>query len=737
MKIQNKSGIKLSFKYLAVVFLILTCSVKIIAQITVDPGNSRTICAADSTILGGSPTANGGMPPYTYSWSPNTGLNSTTVSNPSAAPNVTTTYTITVNDLMMIPSTATVTVTVDPAPAVNAGADLINCVGASINFSPSVAGGITYLWNFGDGNTSTLLNPSHSYATTGTFPVSLSVGGSSGCNASDTLLVTIEAPILSLTSTNASCNGLCDGTGVVTTSAGFAPFNYLWSNGTTTSNTSGLCAGTYTTTVTDAIGCTSTSTVTIIEPAAITAFITTNNVSCNGACNGLAAISPTGGSAPYVYYWLPGSQTTQTVTGLCAGMIISVVTDMNGCTGSDTTFITEPAPLIVTTTPLDTICSNTSTNISGTVAGGIPPYTYNWTDQITTISTLPFVSVNPVANTIYILTITDGSGCSGAATDTVIVSPNTNIDGQVTYSGGILSSGINRAVLFRQQSVLVAFDTVQTTTLDASGYYHFTAVDQGDYLIKVFPDTSVFGNMVPTYYGNEYLWDSALTITHGCSVSNIANILMVEGGTGSGPGNLTGHISEGDGFGRAPGDPVPGIDIKLGRNPGGLFSNTQTDSNGDYSFTGIPVNAAGEKYVVYVDIPGIGRDSSYVFTVTGSNNQFNNLDYYVDSAFAHPVYNTTVGINDHKTEVSKFNIYPNPATETATIEYQIASESKVKISVYNVLGVKLIEVCDNKQSAGNYKYSVNVKNNNLNPGVYLISMEINGKISIQRLVITK
>lgn len=737
MKIKNKSEIKLRFNFLVVVFLMLTFSINIVAQPIVDGGNSRTICSGTVTSLGGAPTASGGAGGYTYSWTPSSGLSSTTVSNPDASPTATTTYTISVTDAVSAVGSATLTVTVDPSPIVNAGSDLVNCIGASVNFSPSVTGGVSYLWNFGDGNTSSLFAPSHSYATTGTFPVSLSVIGSSGCTAYDTLLITIESPNLSFTSTNATCNGICDGTGVVTVAGGFAPFNYLWSNGMTTSNASGLCAGTYTATVTDAIGCTSNSTITVTEPTAIIANLTTTNVSCNGACNGSAIISPTGGSAPYAYYWSPASQTTQSVTGLCAGMIIAVVTDINGCTGSDTTFITEPAPLIVTTTLSDTICSSTSTSISGSVAGGSAPYIYNWSDQITTISTTQSTSVSPVANTIYILTVTDATGCSGAGTDTVIVLPSTSIDGQVTYSGGILSSGINKAVLFKQQSVLVAFDTAQTTTVDASGYYHFTSVDQGDYLIKIFPDTSVFSNMVPTYYGNEYLWDSALTITHGCSSANIANIVMVEGGSGSGPGNLTGHISEGDGFGRSPGDPVPGIDIKLGRNPGGLFSNTQTNSNGDYTFTSIPVNAAGEKYVVYVDIPGIGRDSSYMFTVTGSNNQFNNLDYLVDSAFAHPVYATTIGINDRETAENKFNLYPNPATETATIEYTIASDSKVKISVYNVLGVKLIDVCDNKQSAGNYKHPINAKNHNLNPGMFLVTLEINGKTSIQRLVITK
>src|SRR5690606_2840199 len=107
---------------------------------------------------------------------------------------------------------------------------------------------------------------------------------------------------------NVACFGGNDGSAMVTVSGGSAPYTYLWNdtNAQTTATATGLEAGTYTVTVTDANNCTTTTNVTIAEPTLLEASIAlTNvvNVSCFDGNDGEATVTVTGGTAPYTYLW--------------------------------------------------------------------------------------------------------------------------------------------------------------------------------------------------------------------------------------------------------------------------------------------------------------------------------------------------------------------------------------------------------------------------------------------------
>ncbi len=128
---------------------------------------------------------------------------------------------------------------------------------------------------------------------------------------------------------------------------GTAPYAaFAWSNGATTAIVTGLAAGTYTVTATDANLCTDTETITIAQPAALVAAITLgNNVSCNGGNDGSATASATGGTTAYSFAWSNGAATA-TATGLAVGSYTVTITDANLCTDTETIIITEPAALV-------------------------------------------------------------------------------------------------------------------------------------------------------------------------------------------------------------------------------------------------------------------------------------------------------------------------------------------------------------------------------------------------------
>ena len=164
---------------------------------------------------------------------------------------------------------------------------------------------------------------------------------------------------------------------------GTAPYSYAWSNKVTTEDMMGLTAGTYNVTVTDAHGCTATTSATVTEPTAISTSATTTDVSCNGAANGSVDLTVTGGTSPYTYTW-SNSATTQDMTGLSAGKYDVTVTDAHGCTANASVTLTEPTSLSASATAGNVSCNGGSDgSVDLTVTGGTAPYTYAWSNGAT------------------------------------------------------------------------------------------------------------------------------------------------------------------------------------------------------------------------------------------------------------------------------------------------------------------------------------------------------------------
>jgi hypothetical protein len=180
------------------------------------------------------------------------------------------------------------------------------------------------------------------------------------------------------------CNGEATGTATVTASGGTAPYTYSWNTAPiqTGITATGLAAGTYTVTVTDNVGATTTANVTITEPAAISlATSSQTNVLCNGQSTGSVTILATGGTPSYQYRINSGSwQISDTFTGLAAGFYTVDVRDANSCTNSIFVTITQPATALsgFINTQTNAVCNgdaNGSVTVSG--SGGTPGYQFS------------------------------------------------------------------------------------------------------------------------------------------------------------------------------------------------------------------------------------------------------------------------------------------------------------------------------------------------------------------------
>ncbi|MCC6690985.1 MAG: SprB repeat-containing protein, partial [Bacteroidia bacterium] len=145
-------------------------------------------------------------------------------------------------------------------------------------------------------------------------------------------VVTVNPAVtVTATSTNITCNGTATGSVTATPGGGTPVFNYVWSNGITTSTVSNLAAGNYTVTVIDSKGCTATSTTTITAPTALIGQYTKGTANCSKCgCKEWVMVNAIGGTAPYTYIW-PDGYDKRYKNQLCPGAYIINVKDKNGC----------------------------------------------------------------------------------------------------------------------------------------------------------------------------------------------------------------------------------------------------------------------------------------------------------------------------------------------------------------------------------------------------------------------
>ena len=204
-----------------------------------------------------------------------------------------------------------------------------------------------------------------------------------------------QVQIDSVVVTDETCPGNCDGTLTVYTSNGAAPEMFDIGGAPQASNVfTGLCATSYTVTVTDALPSSDVTTATVASPTPLTYTVSTFNCSAYGVCDGQGSVLISGGTPPYSITFYDGGGTpiqvgTQTsIINLCAGNYSVSVTDNNSCAGTGPTgfnqtpfTITQPPPPPLSVNQVFQMphCfPNCDGNTQLLVSGGVPPYTYSW-----------------------------------------------------------------------------------------------------------------------------------------------------------------------------------------------------------------------------------------------------------------------------------------------------------------------------------------------------------------------
>ena len=291
--------------------------------------------------------------------------------------------------------------------------------------------------------------------------------------------------VASISSINNTCYGACNGSATGSVSGGVGPFGYSWAGpsaytgaGITIGN---LCAGTYTLTVTDSSDMSiATTSVTINQPTALSGTITSQtNVGCTSS-TGSVTVAGNGGTPTYAYTFNGVTfQASGTFNGLSVGTYVVTTMDQAHCTTTNSVTITQVTPITVGISGGSPICAGNCVNLTSTVSGGTPSYTYNWAPVF---SGSPSLNDCPASGTNYTLTVTDANGCIGSATSAVnvnrlpyvipIASPSSTIctgsSVDLTGSGAVQYSWTQN-VIDGQAFVPASTTTYTLTGVDANG----------------------------------------------------------------------------------------------------------------------------------------------------------------------------------------------------------------------------------------------------------------------------
>lgn len=410
-------------------------------QLQVSVSATSASCTGNGCNASATATGSGGTGPYSYRWTD--GQTTSTATGLCAG-----TVRVVITDARGCKDSTDVTISNPVAPSVSlASMNNVSCHGgANGSAAVNVSGGnppYTYSWSPSGGTLSTA-----SGLSAGSYQVT--VADVVGCEGRVDVNITEPAALTaSASGTSLTCFNGGNGTASAIASGGTSPYSYQWSpSGGTSVVATQLQAGTYTVSISDGNGCVATSSVTITQPSAVVANVSTQNVSCFNGSNGSVTAFASGGGGGYTYSWSPGGATSSGISGIAAGTYTVTVSDVNNCTGSNQAVISQPTLISISTASTPSSCGQNDGTASASASGGTGTYQYVWSPSGGNSQN----AMNLGAGS-YTVTVTDVNACTATGSVTVVstsglasvVASQNNVtcfggnngSGSISASGGI------------------------------------------------------------------------------------------------------------------------------------------------------------------------------------------------------------------------------------------------------------------------------------------------------------
>ena len=499
----------------------------------------------------------------------------------------------------------------------------------------------------------------------------------------------------SVSSTAVSCFGGSNGTATIDSAAisgGVGPYSFAWANGSTDSTITGLDAGSYTVTVTDSLGCSVDFSVLVAQPTLLSSSSSITNVTCFGANNGSATITPAGGTAPYTILW--DNASTSFTRGSLAPSInyTAVVTDANGCTTNVSVSVTQPAVLSVATVRTQVLCYGGTGTGTATPAGGTAPYSYSWnTNPVQTSATANL----PVGT--WTVRVTDANGCTVSSSVTLTLQSCQGFTTVTPGGYGAACSGGNWGCYL--------------ATNFASKFPTGLQIGSGTRFLK-FTSAAAVRAFLPSGTTPRALNAGTLTNPTAKSYSNV----------------LAGHAIS--------------LTLSLGFDTNPAFSPSTTSLGSLVVSSGIFAGKSVNELLAIANTILGGGASPYTADQINSaldavnrnyDNGTVNLGYLACPCSATRMTSNDGIIADIKAEVS---VYPNPVKGNSTLEFTLNYDSKVKVVIYNMNGQIVNEVYEGNVS-GEVKNAININATAMKSGVYIVKLTTNRETVTKSLLIAE
>ena len=543
-----------------------------------------------------------------------------------------------------------------------------------------------------------VLSNSYIFTGLGAGSYTASVTDAAGIVSSGPAVFQVVEPVAiaaSVSSTAVSCFGGSNGTATIysaTISGGVGPYTFAWANGSTDSTITGLASGSYTVTVTDSLECSVDFSVLVEQPTLLSSSSSITNVSCFGANNGSATITPAGGTAPFTILW--DNQSTSFTRGSLAPSVnyTAVVTDANGCTTNVSVSVTQPSVLSVATVRTQVLCYGGTGTGTATPAGGTAPYSYSWNTNPVQTSAVANLQVGT-----WTVRVTDANGCTVSSSVTLSLQSCQGFTTVTPGGYGAPCSGGNWGCYL--------------ATNFASKFPTGLQIGSGTRFLKLTTAAAVKA-FLPSGTTPRALNAGTLTNPTAKSYSNV----------------LAGH--------------TVALTLSIGFDTNPAFSPSTTTLGGLVVSSGIFAGKSVNELLTLANTILGGGASPYTASQINAaldavnrnyDNGTVNLGYLACPCTVSKMASNDDIIAQVKAEVT---VYPNPVNGNSTLEFTLNYDSKVKVVIYNMNGQIVNEVYEGNVN-GEVKNAININATGMKSGVYIVKLTTDRETVTKSLLITE